>query len=60
MLEIKGRMENILKDLDWEDAGKQVLKLKDQWGHLEYTEQCDWKCDYFGVPREQYQMSAWQ
>jgi hypothetical protein len=53
-------MENVLKDIDWEDAGKQVLKLKDQWGHLEYTEQCDWKCDYFGVPREQYQMSAWQ
>lgn len=60
MLEIKSKIESALYNIDWEDAGKRVLAKKGEWGSLEYTEQCDWKCDYFGVPREQYQMSAWE
>lgn len=60
MLEVKHRIEPILINIDWDDAGKKILAKKSEWASLEYTEQCDWKCDYFGVPREQYQMSAWE
>lgn len=45
--------------IDWDDAGAQILKHKDQWHHLEFFEQSDWKCNYFGIPKERFKMVAW-
>jgi hypothetical protein len=45
--------------IDWDDAGEQILKHKDQWHHLEFFEQSDWKCNYFGIPKERFKMVAW-
>jgi hypothetical protein len=46
--------------IDWDDAGEQILKHKDQWHHLDFFEQSHWKCDYFGIPRERFKMVAWE
>lgn len=46
--------------IDWDDAGEQMLKHKDQWHHLEFFEQSAWKCDYFGIPHERFKMVAWE
>lgn len=46
--------------IDWDEAGEQILKHKDQWHHLGFFEQSDWKCSYFGIPRERFKMVAWQ
>lgn len=46
--------------IDWDDAGEQILKHKDQWHHLDFFEQSAWKCDYFGIPNERFKMVAWE
>lgn len=46
--------------IDWDDAGEQILKRKDQWHHLGFFEQSAWKCNYFGIPQERFKMVAWE
>jgi hypothetical protein len=56
---VKQQIEPILSNIDWQDAGKEILKYKDQWHHLSFFGQSDWKCNYFGIPKEQFKMVAW-
>ena len=58
--EVKSKVEPIILNIDWDDAGKQILDKKDQWHHLDFFAQSDWKCNYFGIPKEQFKMVAWQ
>lgn len=45
---------------DWDDAAKSILRQKDQWYHLEYFPQSEWKCKYFGIVNERFKMVIWQ
>jgi hypothetical protein len=56
---VKKYMEPRLLEIDWDDAGQQLLKKKDQWHHLGFFEQSDWKCNYFGIVRERFKMVSW-
>lgn len=56
---VKDVIQPILDSIDWDDAGKQLLDKKDQWHHLGFFEQSDWKCNYFGVPKERFKMVCW-
>jgi len=60
IMEVKAVVEKILVNIDWDDAGKSILASKDQWHHLEFFEQSDWKCNYFGIPKERFKMVIWQ
>lgn len=57
---VRKEIEPVLLSIDWEDAAHQLLKRKDEWHHLDFFAQSDWKCNYFGVPRERFKMVAWQ
>lgn len=57
---IKKIIEPRLLAIDWDDAAQEILKHKDQWHHLGFFEQSDWKCNYFGIPKERFKMVAWQ
>jgi len=57
---VKEKIEPVLAAIDWVDAGKQLLKRKDEWHHLEFFEQSDWKCKYFNVPKERFKMVIWE
>lgn len=57
---VRKTIEPILLAIDWQDAGQQILAHKDQWHHLDFFAQSDWKCNYFGIPKEQFKMVAWQ
>lgn len=46
--------------IDWDDAGLQILAHKDQWHHLDFFAQSDWKCNFFGITKEQFKMVIWQ
>jgi hypothetical protein len=46
--------------IDWDDAAKGILKHKDEWHHLDFFAQSDWKCNYFGVPKERFKMVIWK
>ena len=56
---VKHQMEPILKSIDWDDAAQQLLKQKDQWHHLDFFAQSNWKCNYFGVAKERFKMVCW-
>jgi len=57
---IRKTVEPILLSIDWLDAGKQILNLKEQWHHLDFFAQSRWKCDYFGIPEERFKMVSWK
>lgn len=58
--EAKAAIEPILMGIDFEQAGKDMLKNKNKWHHLDFFEQSDWKCAFFGIPKERFKMVAWQ
>ena len=57
---VRQTIEPVLLAIDWQDAGQQILKQKDQWHHLDFFSQSDWKCTYFGIPKERFKMVAWR
>lgn len=57
---IRKIIEPRLLDIDWADAAEQMLKHKNQWHHLDFFQQSNWKCSYFGIPKERFKMVAWQ
>jgi hypothetical protein len=57
---IKSTIEPILANIDWDDAAEQLIINKDKWHHLEFFEQSDWKCNYFGIPKERFKMVIWK
>lgn len=57
---VKEAVEPILSNIDWNDAAQQLLKRKDEWHHLDFFAQSDYKCKYFGIVRERFKMVAWQ
>lgn len=57
---VKETIEPIILDIDWEQAAKDLIKYKDNWHNLEFFEQSDWKCNYFGIPKERFKMVIWK
>lgn len=60
IMSAKKMIEPILLGIDFEQAGKDMLKNKDQWHHLGFFEQSDWKCAFFGIPKERFKMVIWE
>lgn len=58
--DIKGRVEDIVKEVDWEMAAKTLLKRKDEWFSEDYFKQSKWKTDFFKLPAEQFKMIGWE
>lgn len=57
---VKEQIEPVLKNIDWHDAGQQLLKRKHEWHHLEFFDQSDYKCNFFGISKERFKMVIWQ
>lgn len=57
--QIKARTEPILTSIDWDDAGEKILARKSEWHGLDFFGQSDWKCSFFGMPKERFKMVSW-
>lgn len=57
---IKLEIEPVLQNIDWEDAANNLVKYKEKWHHLDFFAQSDWKCNYFGLPKERFKMVIWK
>ena len=55
----KGQVEEQLVSIDWDDAAKAILKRKDEWYHLDFFKQSDYKCNFFGIGSERWKMVVW-
>lgn len=60
ILAVKQGAEQILLNIDWADAAKTLLNRKDEWHHLDFFAQSDWKCEFFGITKEQFKMVIWK
>ncbi len=57
---VKEKIEPILLSIDWHQAAEDLIKYKDNWHSLSFFDQSDWKCNYFGIPKEQFKMVIWE
>jgi hypothetical protein len=57
--ERKYKYQRIFLGMDWQHAGQQLLKHRSQWQYLNFFEQSDWKCNYFGIEKEQFKQVVW-
>lgn len=57
---IKHYMDALLLSIDWKDAANNILNKKEEWYHLDFFAQSDWKCNYFGIPKEQFKLVIWK
>jgi hypothetical protein len=53
------KVEAVIESVDWNAAGKELLRRKGEWSHLPFFEQSDWKCNYFGLPSEKFKEICW-
>lgn len=60
IINMKDLMAEKIKVIDFEQAAMYLLKNKDQWHHLDFFKQSEYKCNYFGIPQERFKMVAWQ
>ena len=56
----KNDMDQSLVGIDWEHSAKQILKHKNDWHHLGFFEQSEWKTKYFGIDKERFKMVLWK
>lgn len=56
----KEEIEPVLYSIDWDDAAKEILNHKEDWHHLDFFAQSEWKCKYFGIPKERFKMVCWK
>lgn len=53
------KYQRIFLGMDWQHAGQQLLKHRSQWQGLDFFAQSDWKCNYFGIEKEQFKQVVW-
>lgn len=58
--DIKEAVEQRLVSIDWDDAGKKMLALKEEWYKLDFFAQSEYKCKYFGIAPERWKMVVWE
>ena len=57
---VKAAVEPTINSIDFEQAAQDLIKYKHEWHHLGFFEQSDWKCDFFGIPKEKFKMVIWK
>jgi hypothetical protein len=60
VLDVKQMFENKINKLDFDKVVKDLIDKKEEWINLEFFEQSEWKCKYFGIPNERFKMVVWQ
>ena len=54
------KVEDIVNRLDWDEKAQEMLERKDEWHHLGFFEQSDWKQNFWGLPPENFKDVIWK
>lgn len=57
---VKEEVEPVINSIDYNNAAKYLLQHKEEWHHLDFFAQSDWKCNYFGITKERFKMVIWE
>jgi hypothetical protein len=60
IIEVKKKIEKLIMNTNFDSVVLDLIKRKKEWINLEFFEQSEWKCKYFGVPNERFKMVVWQ
>lgn len=58
-LRAKKMIEDMVINRNFDLTAKELLERKNEWYYLEFFDQSDWKCEYFGVLPERFKMVVW-
>ena len=58
--EARKKVEKLIEETNWNEAASELLKRKSEWENLGFFEQSDYKCNFFGLPSEQFKMVTWK
>jgi WD40 repeat protein len=53
-------IENLVLNIDWDDAALAIWQRKDDWIDLDFSGQSKYKTDFFGLPAERFKQNAWE
>lgn len=57
---VKEYMDTKIMSINWDRAAQDLIKYKTEWHCLDFFAQSDWKCNYFGIPKERFKMVIWK
>ena len=60
VLEKQREVEAIIAEVDWDSKAKEMIDRKDEWHHLDFFGQSDWKCEFWGLPKENFKEVIWK
>lgn len=59
VLDMKYRIEEFIDSADMEHMAESLWDKRHEWNYLDYDQMSNYKCDFFGIPRERYKMANW-
>lgn len=57
--EIKKKVEDVVLSTDWNDAAHTLLSIKDEWENQDFFAMSEFKCRFFGLPKERFKETIW-
>ena len=60
VLEKKTMVEELVGNINWEIRANEMIERKDEWHHLDFFGQSDWKQQFWGLPKEQFKEVIWK
>jgi hypothetical protein len=59
IMKVKKNIENMIMRMNFDEISRDLIDRKKEWVNLEFFEQSDWKCKYFGIQPERFKMIVW-
>lgn len=57
--DVKCELDEKFLNTDWDAAAQELLRRKCEWHDLNFFDQSDYKCAFFGLPSERFKMVIW-
>ena len=57
---VKNTVENLVLKTDFDLKAQEMIERKDEWHHLGFFEQSDWKQKFWGLPPENFKEVIWK
>lgn len=58
--DMKLHVEELVLSIDYEEKAKEMISRKDEWHHLGFFEQSDWKQKFWNLPKENFKEVIWK
>ena len=56
---MKKIIEDFVLSKNWDEEAEKIWSMKNQWEHLDFFEQTDWRTSYYGLEPEKFKNVVW-